>query len=311
MRTIVFLYIIYYSSIANGQDWASQSGGFLRMGMTARSIAMGGGFTAELDKSFPVFHNPAWAAFLSKKHFGSSYSNLTLDRRLATASLSMPLPPTAGIGLSWVYGGVSDIQGRYTTGMKSMKMQTGENAFMITFSQRIISWISIGANFKYLRYDLPITEDGQDPVEGSGIGFDIGLIIGSGENKIGIMVQDISSNYQWDTNKLYTKGGPYKEEFATIYRLGSRYSNDNFLFVADMGIITDHNNYFGIIPRIGAEYEFIEQYSFRGGFGNGRMGFGFGYEYKLYRSYDSSLDYSFSLDWASQSAHTISYAFTF
>ena len=44
----------------------------------------------------------AWAAFLVKRHFGSSYTNLTLDRRLASTSFAMALPPTAGIGLAWV-----------------------------------------------------------------------------------------------------------------------------------------------------------------------------------------------------------------
>ena len=53
-----FLSLLLFFSIVNCQDWASKSGGFLRMGISARSIAMGGGFTAELDKSFATFHNP-------------------------------------------------------------------------------------------------------------------------------------------------------------------------------------------------------------------------------------------------------------
>ena len=120
----LFIYLITMMSISFAQDWGGQSGGFLRMGMTARSLSMGGGFTAELDQSFPVVHNPAWSAFLKRRYFGSSYTNLTLDRRLAATSFSMSLPPTAGLGVAWVYGGVSDIQGRYSTGMKSSKMQT-------------------------------------------------------------------------------------------------------------------------------------------------------------------------------------------
>ena len=180
-------YSIIILSLASSQDWGGQSGGFLRMGLTARSMAMGGGFTAELDQNFPVFHNPAWASFLQRRHFGSSYSNLTLDRRLAATSFAMSLPPTAGMGLAWVYGGVNNIQGRYSTGMKSSKMETGENALMITFAQRFVPWLSIGANFKILRYDLPITES--DQVSGSGIGFDIGVLVKTGSHStLGIMI---------------------------------------------------------------------------------------------------------------------------
>ena len=265
MKKIVTTFILV--SIVIGQDWGGQSGGFLRMGMTAKAVSMGGGFTAELDQSFPVFHNPAWSAFLAKRHFGSSYTNLTLDRRLAATSFAMALPPTAGIGLAWVYGGVNNIQGRYSTGMKSSKMQTGENALMITFAQRLVPWLAIGANFKILRYDLPITES--DQLSGSGIGFDIGLLIKTGKNNtVGIMVQDLSSNYQWDTNELYTQGGPYKEEFPTIYRVGSKYINKGLIIVGDLGLITDHDTYSGVLPRVGVEYSFLDQYFFRGGYGN-------------------------------------------
>ena len=308
MKKIIF--IILFLATASSQDWGSRSGSFLRMGISARSIAMGGGFTAELDKSFATFHNPAWAAFLIDRHFGSSYTNLSLDRRLAANSFAMSLPPTAGIGVAWVFAGVSDIQGRFSTGMKSSKMQTGENALMITFAQRIMPWLSIGANFKLLKYDLPITEN--DQISGSGIGFDIGLLIKTGKyNTLGIVIQDLSSNYQWDTNDIYTQGGPYKEDFPIIYRIGSRFFNKGLSIVGDVGLITNHKTFSSLLPRLGVEYGFLEQYFFRGGYGNGRIGFGAGYEYRLFKQKDSRIDYAFSMDWVSQTAHTISYAFSF
>ena len=308
MKKIIIILVLL--SYAGAQDWGGQSGGFLRMGITARSIAMGGGFTAELDRSFSTFHNPAWAAFLIHRQLGSSYTNLTMDRRLAATSFATSLPPTAGVGVAWVFAGVNDIQGRYSTGMKSSKMQTGENALMITFAQRIVPWISIGANFKLLRYDLPITES--DQISGSGIGFDIGLLIKAGTySTLGIMVQDLSSNYQWNTNEIYTQGGPYKDEFPTIYRIGSRFNNKGLIIIGDVGVITDHNTYTGFLPRLGVEYGFLDQYYFRGGYGNGRMAFGIGYEYGLFKPRDSHIDYAFSMDWVSQTAHTISYAFSF
>lgn len=301
---------IFFLSMVTAQDWGGQPGGFLRMGMTARSIAMGGGFTAELDRSFATFHNPAWAAFLTHRQVGSSFSNLSLDRRVAGSSFATPLPPTAGLGIGWVNAGVTDIQGRYSTGMKSNMMQTGENALYISFAQRILPWISFGANVKILRYDLPITES--DQLTGSGIGFDIGLLIKTGKfNTIGIMIQDLSSNYQWDTGDVYAEGRLYKEEFPTLYRIGSKIVHKELVIVGDIGLITDHESYTGFIPRLGVEYGFLDQYYFRGGYGNGRKAFGLGYEYGLFKPHDSLIDYAFSMDWATQYAHTISYAFRF
>ena len=314
---IKFSFILIISTLFS-QEWGGRPGGFLRMGLTARSIAMGGGFTAELDQSFPTFHNPAWSAFLTQRHFGTSYSNLTFDRRLAATSVALALPPTAGIGIAWIYGGVGKIQGRYTTGLKSTEMQTGENAVLITFAQRIVPWLSFGANFKLLRYDLPITKS--DQISGTGIGFDIGILFKTGKfTTFGLMVQDINSNYQWDTNEIYSQGGPYKDMFPIIFRFGSRYNKNDLTIVGDIGFITDsvtklaknEHLFFGFLPRIGVEYGFLEQYFFRGGFGNGRFAFGLGYEYGLMNQRDSHIDYSFSLDWATQSTHTISYAYNF
>ena len=308
MKKSVLILSIF--SLVFAQDWGGQSGGFLRMGMTARSMAMGGGFTAELDQSFATFHNPAWAAFLVNRQLGSSYTNLSLDRRLAATSFSTPLPPTAGVGVAWVNAGVTDIQGRYSTGMKSTKMQTGENAIMITFAQKVLPWISFGATVKILRYDLPMTES--DQLTGSGIGFDIGILVKAGKfNTLGITVQDLSSNYQWDTGDVYAEGRLYKDEFPTIYRIGSRTNFKGMIVVGDIGLITDHETFVSALPRLGVEYGFLEQYYFRGGYGNGRTAFGLGYEYGLFKAHDSHIDYAFSMDWTAQTAHTISYAFRF
>ncbi len=307
IKFFIFLCLI---TLTRGQDWAGQSGGFLRMGMSARSIAMGGGFTAELDHSFVPFHNPAWTAFLTKKYLGSSYTNLSLDRRLAATSLSAFLPPTAGVGISWINAGVTDIQGRTNSGEKSSIMQTSENTIMVTFAQRIQPWLSVGANFKILKYDLPITNS--DQISGSGIGFDLGFLIKSGDYiTLGFVVQDFTSNYQWDTNAIFTQGGPYKDDFPTIYRLGSRFNNKGLKVIGDLGFITNHNDYIGFLPRLGVEYGLLDKYYFRGGYGNGKTAFGVGYQYSLFKENDSNIDYAFSLDWAVQSGHTISYAFNF
>ena len=103
-----------------------------------------------------------------------------------------------------------------------------------------------------------------------------------------------------------------------IFDLG-QYIKKDLMVVGDIGFITDsitklaknQHLFFGFLPRIGVEYGFLEQYFFRGGFGNDRFAFGFGYEYSLIKTSDSHIDYSFSLDWATQSSHTISYAYQF
>ena len=141
---------------------------------------------------------------------------------------------------------------------------------MVTFAIRVLPWLSFGSNIKILRNELPITLD--DQLTGSGIGFDIGFLIKTGEsNTVGIMIQDMSSNYQWNTNDVFTLGSPYKDDFPTIYKIGSRAEFDRLLLVGDIGIITDHNTFAGLLPRAGLEYVLQDQYKIRGGFGNNRI----------------------------------------
>ena len=287
------------------EDWGGLSGSFLRTAITARSIAMGGAFTAEKDHGFAVFYNPAWAAFLTKRQVGLSYSNMSLDRRLAGTSFATPLPPTAGLGVSWV-----------SAGEKTMMMQTSEDVFMISFAQRILPWFSFGANIKILQNQLPVNES----YKGSGIGFDIGFLFKSGKTTtFGLMIQDINSMYNWDSGDLYAEGRIYSEYFPTIYRLGTKFIYKNILVTADAGMITNYRigktvsdeTFASFLPRLGIEYTYQDLYYFRGGIGNGRIAFGWGLQYDLISSHDSRLDYTFSMDWASQTSHTFSYGFNF
>ena len=91
---------VLFFSCSFAEDYAGLSGSFMRIGMTARSVAMGGAFTAEKDHGFSTFYNPAWAAFLIKRQVGLSYSSMSLDRRLSGLSFATPLPPTAGLGVA-------------------------------------------------------------------------------------------------------------------------------------------------------------------------------------------------------------------
>ena len=66
MKQFLFkiLYLMTFSSLLFCQKTGSYAGGFLRMGASARSVAMGGSFTAEVDQSFSAYHNPASLVYI-------------------------------------------------------------------------------------------------------------------------------------------------------------------------------------------------------------------------------------------------------
>ena len=165
--------IIIITSLSFAADYAGYSGAFLRMGTSARSLAMGSGFTAEIDQGFSAYHNPASVAFLNKRQLAFSHHALNLDRRLMMASISTGLPPTAGLGVAWVSSGVDNIQGSSTSGYKTKILSTSEDAIFISFAQRITPWLALGINVKILNHQLPMNES---ELAGKGTGFDLSLI---------------------------------------------------------------------------------------------------------------------------------------
>ena len=183
-----------------------------------------------------------------------------------------------------------------------------------------------GLDHQHVYYYKDILKGGADIgakvaiIGAGGIGFDVGLLFKSGKSTtFGLMIQDINSMYNWDSGDLYAQGRIYSEYFPTIYRFGTKINFKSLRVVADGGFITnyrigkktDGDVFVNLLPRIGVEYTYLDLYYFRGGLGNGRIAFGWGLEYDLIKNHDSRIDYTFSMDWASQLAHTFSYAFNF
>jgi len=308
-----YLIVIITSSLSIAADYAGYSGSFLRMGTSARSLAMGSGFTAEIDQGFTAYHNPAGLAFLNKRQLGFSYHALNLDRRLMMSSISTGLPPTAGMGVAWVSSGVDNIQGRSTAGSKTQVLSTSEDAIFISFSQRITPWLALGINVKILSHQLPMNES---QLAGKGTGFDIGFIVLPEEKlRFAFMVQDLNTNYQWNTGDVFEgEGRVYKESFPTMYRLGTTFTFQRIYFVGDIGVVANQDDILGMTMRFGGEYQLSENYFIRGGFGNSRFSLGAGFNFTFLNLNDAFFDYAVVIEPHSASQgmiHVFTYAFNF
>jgi hypothetical protein len=305
--------IIIITSLSFAADYAGYSGAFLRMGTSARSLAMGSGFTAEIDQGFSAYHNPASVAFLKKRQLAFSYHALNLDRRLMMSSISTSLPPTAGLGVAWVSSGVDNIQGRSTAGYKTQILSTSEDAIFISFAQRITPWLALGINVKILSHQLPMNES---QLAGKGTGFDIGFMVLPEEKlRFAFMIQDLNTNYQWNTGQVFEgEGRVYKESFPTMYRLGTTFTFQRIYFVGDIGVVANQDDILGMTMRFGGEYHLSENYFIRGGFGNSRFSLGAGLNFTFLNLNDAIFDYAVVIEPHSASQgmiHVFTYAFNF
>ena len=308
----IYKYIIFIlatAALLNAGDKASFAGGFLRMGASARAMAMGSGFTAEIDAGFSAYHNPGSMVFTNNRQLGFSHHFLPLSRRFMAANISTPIPPSAGLGIAWISAGTDKIDGRTSSGEHTQYLSTSEDAFMISFAQRILPWFSAGLNIKILKHQLPMnTMD----LAGKGMGMDFGVFIRTEKGaNLAFMVQDLNSRYHWKTDKIFERGKEYVEQFPTIYRAGTTFHYGKVYVAADGGMIMNGKELLGYTIRIGGEYPYMDHYFIRAGLGNGRMSVGVGVDWSLLKDNDAKLDYAFVFENPAGSAHIFTYAFTF
>ena len=296
-------------SLLNAGDKASFAGGFLRMGASARAMAMGSGFTAEIDAGFAAYHNPGSIVFTNKRQLGFSHHFLPFSRRFMAANFSAPIPPSAGLGIAWISAGTDKIDGRTSSGEHTQYLSTSEDAFIISFAQQILPWFSAGLNVKILKHQLPMnTMD----LSGKGIGMDFGVFIRTEKGaNLAFMVQDLNSRYHWKTDKIFERGKEYVEQFPTFYRAGTTFHYGKAYVAADGGMIMNGKELLGYTIRIGGEYPYMDHYFIRAGLGNGRMSVGVGVDWSLLKDNDAKLDYAFVFENPAGSAHIFTYAFTF
>ena len=303
------IFVLSAFSLLNAGDKASFAGGFLRMGASARAMAMGSGFTAEIDAGFAAYHNPGSMVFTNKRQLGFSHHFLPLSRRFMAANFSTLIPPSAGLGIAWISAGTDKIDGRTSSGEHTQYLSTSEDAFIISFAQQILPWFSAGLNIKILKHQLPMnTMD----LAGKGIGMDFGVFIRTEKGaNLAFMVQDLNSRYHWKTDKIFERGKEYVEQFPTLYRAGTTFHYGKAYVAADGGMIMNGKELLGYTIRIGGEYPYMDHYFIRAGLGNGRMSVGVGLDWSLLKDNDAKLDYAFVFENPAGSAHIFTYAFTF
>ncbi len=302
------LFILTYLSLLSAVDYAGYSGSFLRLGTTARSVAMGSAFTAAIDDAFAAYHNPAGTAFMDSPRVSVIHHSMPLDRRLTASGFAMKLPPTAGVSLAFLQTATTNIDGRTQAGQQTDMLTTSEMAAYIGFAQRIMPWLSFGINIKIMYQYLPLN---QEKIRGNGTGIDVGILVKlPKERTLGFTVQDLNSGYHWDTSKILENGSADNvNKFPVITRLGASLPVKMLFVTADAGVVTEGKTYLASTFRFGAEFPYKENYFLRAGYGNNRLAVGVGMKYRFRNPGDAAIDYSAAVDASGGLNHIFTFAF--
>ena len=302
--TFLFLLSITILTTADTGDNAGYAGSFLRMGLGARSLAMGNSGVADSENGFAAYYNPAGLSYLKDRHLSTTYYFLSLDRQLHYVGLAFPLKPSAGISVAWMHAGVTDIQGRTFTGIPDEVYDTGQDVIYLSFSNAFHRRISVGLNFKILSHKIL-------DLTGSGLGFDVGILLKPFDRiSLGILFKDIGASYTWNTQDLFgDRGGNYTETFPQILKIGLAYHHNSiFAFVGDVEL-SDKQDY---RVHFGGEYLVSNILFLRMGMDNINPTFGAGLAYGFIKNIQTQIDYSAMIGLVGEgSTHVFSWEFKF
>lgn len=312
MKNGIVLFVLF-SSLAYSQakfsELNSMPGAFSRMGFGARGMGMGNAISAVTTGELSTYYNPALAVFQSGNSFNSSFSILSLDRKLNFLNYTKrfgepPAKPedkfvqSVGFCAGLINSGVSNIDERDYEGYKTGSLSTIENQFFFAISNHFSRKLALGLAFKYYYYKL------YNELTSSSIGIDFGLLYSFNDDfTLSFVVGDMLSKYRWDSGTIYTSGGQTTEDkFPLMKKIGLAHKFFDSKLIA--AVEFESSNGGANILKFGTEYNLFENLFVR--FGMDRIvlnnsdipirpSFGFTYNYQL-KAFFVGINYAYVVE---------------
>ncbi|MFA5403728.1 MAG: PorV/PorQ family protein [Ignavibacteria bacterium] len=341
-KILLIFTILFLSHLSADAQLGSYAGGFARMGFGARGLALGNAMVSDIFGDVSGYYNPSLACFQEQGILNFGYTAMTLDRRLNFVGFArkFKIPKKekggAGITLSWINSGVSDIDGRDNDAKQIGMLSTYENQFYLGTGFLLNENFAFGVGFKLYYAKL------YDEVKSNSIAFDLGAIYKVRPDlSIGFAIRDIAARYKWETSKLYGNeyGTTTENKFPVLADIGATYLlpknfgtvslefetlfNPRFETKDTVGIVTKSDRTYNYIIKLGTELKLTEQLKIRAGvdrmdlkaddfWGNIKPGLGVGF-YKVFtKDVTLGLDYSFQLEpFTHEPIHNIGIGFKF
>ncbi len=199
------LAIVFTLALASGAATAEKGTGggtgaeFLRLGMGARTAAMGDAGTAAPEGAASLHYNPAGLAWITRTEIDAMYQNYALDIDQGTFGWAKPWDDDAGWGLSVSYVDYgTNVRTTITNAGGAITGNTAGTFNGIDFSvgasygQRYGQW-AWGATLKGVHSDI-------DNVQASSLAGDFGLnwFSRSIPLSLGVVVKNFGTNYHFD-----------------------------------------------------------------------------------------------------------------
>lgn len=243
IKTILKIAIMLLAlSPVHAQESTGSAGQFLRLGVGARALAMGGAFSGLANDPSAIYWNPAGMSQIDQFQFELMNVTLPFEQTLNFFSGVLPLQKNFRLGLSWIGLRVGDIEGR-TSNSEEPEFVFGnsQNAFFLSLGSSIGRALAVGGNIKVIRNQL-------DNITATGIGLDLALLLRPSDRlAFGVTLQDLGTDFRWN--------GGFIEPVDATLRFGTAIKiHDTFVLTGDLNKTSDLQTQF----RVGAEFRLAE-----------------------------------------------------
>ena len=209
---LIALSLFLTSSLAFSQNDGPGNTGlaFLKLGVGARSVAMGEAFSSVAEDATAFIYNPAMLNFSEKTNIYLSHNVGLFDQKNSFLGAKINLNKI-NLGIGILRSGVDDIEVRLTPGAPIEKFNSQNLCLGISGSYEVYKNLSFGITGKFL-YEKIFTD------EASGFALDLGTSYRQNNLTFGFAVANIGSMNE--LNKVSTKlptlvrfGGSFKKSF--------------------------------------------------------------------------------------------------
>jgi len=166
---LFILIVVGCSEVAVAKDY-NHALPFLRMGVGARALGMGGAYVAVADDATAGYWNPAGLSSVGKFSFSSMIAaNMGEDRKYNYLSVAGGNFRFGTIGFSWLNAGTSDIASYSSDGVREADFSANDHAFLFSWGNNMATDLSFGVTAKVVYQKI-------DDFSKTGVGFDVGVL---------------------------------------------------------------------------------------------------------------------------------------
>lgn len=166
---------------------------FLKIGVGARALGMGGAFTGVADDATAIYWNPAGLSQLDRPELHMEYSQWIADAD--RNHLAYVHPVSAGtIGFAVSSLGYPEADGRDEMGQRNGSFDSRDTAVTLSFARAAVGSLSIGVNAKFIQQAIA----GESA---SGMAADFGLHMRGDVISAGISVHNLGPRLKFSTEE--------------------------------------------------------------------------------------------------------------